>query len=332
MPNQDFIRQPSSPSKKGGNKDYAMIPQNNALNDASRVNSNNNIKHLPLELSESSYGNVTLRYAGNKIGVAESQLSEYIRLKFNEMPNHEKNRTLFISLDTYMTDRGLNNKKSAKRTLQKLTRKVSNIQIYYTGGDAKRSWDKPFGIMNMIDKVEWQSGGVLIQLTTSFHDYLVKNTMVMPYALSLLRLNPRTQKTEYYIGLWLLNNKRYNSENKKRADVVSVKTLLTKCPNLPSHAKVKKGNGNTYTRIIKPVLDAVEYLTATLGLFKDYRFFGSDGQQLHYDEGLTYDTFIHATLKVVWTNYPEDELKKIVSKKVEHRKKPHNKANKNRRK
>ena len=311
---------------KYNGKDYSLILQNNATNEASQLNSKRNSKKRPFNQKETVYKDIRAIFKGVSLGVKETQLLDYIVVKHTQQGNHDNNTKVTFKLKEYMKDRGLKDAKSARNSLKKGLSLLVSIQISYSGGSKNNPYNQSFGTHNIFTGYDYNRGVASISFTPEVNSIVTKQAMPMPYHKLLFRLDPKKDAASWYILRRLLVNKRMNY-GQKRADVMKIATLLEGCPNIPSYKKVINSNDkHVGARIIKPFLDAVEKIHDAI----DYTYIDAEGKPFKYEEGLSYKEFSEGSLIVTeWINYPDEFMKQLAdTRKKERKKKRKKKAKK----
>ena len=79
------------------NNDYSLIMQNNATNQLSRINTNNNAKHL-MEDTVTTFKQITATFKGKKYSVQDAQNFDILVIKHIQDSNHENNTVVQIPL------------------------------------------------------------------------------------------------------------------------------------------------------------------------------------------------------------------------------------------
>ena len=121
----------------------------------------------------------------------------------------------------------------------------------------------------------------------------------MDYPKELWRTDPRTN--QYYFGRYIATNWRLN-EGKKGRCKITIRTLISKTPNLPTYAEVMKGNRNVSARIIKKTFEDLDALESVY-----YDVYTADGQKVEDPMAMDYPTFIKAYIMVDYSDYPQHE-------------------------
>ena len=138
-----------------------------------------------------------------------------------------------------------------------------------------------------------------------FHS-LLKEYPIAQFPKELLTYNLNANPHSYYLGRVISMHKNMNYF-KSNADIISVKTLIESCPDLPKYEDVKH-YGGIEQRIIEPF----ERDMSNIKLFTWY-YCGKNGIQV--DPPKDYAEFESLNVKINWRHYPERTMKKTLSKK-----------------
>lgn len=313
------------------NDRYKMVGQNNAINAMFRINDKRNTveRQFDKEIKADSLTAITQKI---HLGSAEAQLLAYINSKFFETPNHDNIRRFSFTLKEYMHDSDKKDPKTTRKALKKKLDTIAGTTYAYNSSKSSKNnhsvYDVSFGRMPLLG-YSYVHGTVYIELTDFFHDFLVNHTMPMPFPKLTFKLDPQKEKVALYISWAIVANKRINKAS-ARGNRMSVKTLLSKIPSLPTYDEVMSSNRHVYDRIIEPVLKGIERLANPVdGIITRYSFTGKDGKLLDY-KSLDYTTFINADLVIEkWNEYPEEYLERWnkTQKGIKHRKKKNKSKN-----
>lgn len=301
-----------------GNPTYGIVSQNNALNQASRLNSKRNSKPAPFNQQEIKSEAITAMTSASKLGVAEAQMLDYVILKYNEQPNHDGLQSVSFTLKEYKADFGKSDSKSARKRLKDTLDNLVGTSYSYSGGDPKnpkKSYNPSFGKHNLIEGYDYNHGKAVVNLTNFFHQLLITSTMPMPYHRLAFKLNPYKEGVAFSMLRELEVNKRTNNGS-GRADRMKIKTLLGRINSLPTYEEVMDTNRHVYDRIIDPFFNALERLSnEDDGAIVNYSLIAKDGKPLDYTD-LEYKDFIESTLVVEWKDYPDEQVKRWSDKKL----------------
>ena len=236
---------------------YSMIRQDPTTNALARVSSKSNIiqkdftttgiiqtqngsTNLAVIISE--YGNVTLKQSTSK-------LLRLLTINFTETGS--KNKLLSIPLKNAMKDLGLNDIKSARKTI-----KGDLEALYNVSCEAQRTnykGEKDHIAFRILDMQAIKNGVIYVNLSDQIFSHL-KRCELMPYPKTLLRIRSDSQKNpySYYLGDKIVEQKKYHLfENSFQ---VSVKTLINECTRngMPTYESIKNRSRHVNKLIIEP--------------------------------------------------------------------------------
>ena len=215
-----------------------------------------------------------------------------------------------ITLAEYMKLTGIKDRKTAREKLANAIHHVVGITISRNNLDKLSKQQKkyePFthDTVIYIDG-SYSYGKGWLEFNPNLTKIMDKTTRPMIYPKKLFQL----KGTAYYVLNALFYNKQVNYHNSlARQNRMKLGSILEKCPNLPTWDKVKNGNRNFGSRIIKPLKKAIEEdLTDEI----ECCFLDQDGKtQLHIDN-LPLDNFLQCFLVVTkWKDLNTDQLDRL---------------------
>lgn len=213
--------------------------------------------------------------------------------------NGSRDKTVRIPLREYMELCGLKNIKETRRQVNADLWTLRQMGITFT--------DKTSGVdRNYINVSIAQAHGIansVIALTWGdvFYDIL-RDYPTMPLHRLIFRLNPRLRPHSRPLFRKIQEHKRINA-GKPSEDTLSVTTLLSVCPEMPTYEKVMTGNRNLYDLIIKPFEENMDALEEALS----WEYCHTNGTPLTEEElaAFTYEIFITLLVKTTWRDYPD---------------------------
>lgn len=241
-----------------------------------------------------------------------------------------KHRAVALSVEEYKEHLGLKDTKEARKQLSEAIDVLYNISLQWV----EERWIVPEGKKRrkkvpvphqtrIIDDVAIVKGelkpikkGIAeVKFSYTIAEYLAQ-AYIMPYPLSLLKVNTRLNPNSYYFGKKITAHHNINA-GKANSNILSVKTLLECSPELPTYNEVMNGNKNIYNRIIAPFERDLDELVNN-GTLASWGYCNSKHQPLT-DEQKTpfnYDTFIDLYVEFELTDYPDqtERLKKKAEK------------------
>ena len=218
-----------------------------------------------------------------------------------------KSPVVSISLDEYMKKRGLKDKKTTRKQVMNDLDALFNATISFKQKSKGKEFD--FHDMRIIDSKGIKNGIITVSFGTAFYNTLLGYT-VMPYPSQLWRLNPNNNPNSFYLLRRIAEHKNMNI-SKKNEDIISVKTLLSSCPYLPTYDEVMAGDRALNRRIIEPFERDMDALNET---FK-WSYCNSKNTPLSDAEliNIDFELFKNLLIKIDWINYP-DQTRRIERK------------------
>ena len=142
---------------------------------------------------------------------------------------------------------------------------------------------------------------IFFTFTPEFYS-ITKSMPVMPYPEKLFRINLKKNPNSYYFLKKISEHKKMNYF-KKNADTLSVRTLLSCTPELPTYDEVVNTDRAVTRRIIEPFERDMNELSDVLR----WEYCHSNGQTLTDEElfGFNYHIFCRLLIRVKWLGYPE---------------------------
>ena len=302
-------------------KKYHKMLQSQAINAISTVRTRN----LP-EYHVNLIGNAEIKVDDNfmlkisnynklKKGVPTSayMLFDCFIIQFTEQP--VKSAKILLPLKKYMEMRGLSDNKSAR---EQVVRDMAALELikYEAKEKVKGKWVNS-GSVALFGGTGYIKNGIInFNFNADFFNILM-NCTVMDYSKETLKINPRLNPYAYHFSRYIDTNYRIN-EGKERVSIITIPTLISKAPNLPTYDEVMESS--TYSRkvfdfIIEPVirdLDSIDRLY--------YDFLNEDGVRiedpLEFFKGTGgYHEFITSKIRVDYSEYEQH------SERIEKRKK-----------
>ena len=177
-------------------------------------------------------------------------------------------------------------KDKARRKVKEDLDTLYHISLEWTETSGKKTRD--FAKMRVCDKVALVRGNIVFSFSLDMARYLT-NAYLMQYPMDLLKVDERNPNT-YHIGKKiLLHNSIDNNQRKGTAHILSVKSLLEVCPDIPTYEQVLATDRAIDRRIKAPFETALN----SLSTFIRWEYCNSKGVPLT-EEQLTstdYGTF-----------------------------------------
>lgn len=226
------------------------------------------------------------------------QLLDAITIALTE--SGAKSPTVILSLEDYMSQRGLKDRKEAKTQAKADMETLRGISLSWEEKRGKKV--EAYAFINLADSGEIKrNGDIVFTFGNTFYNILL-GYPVMPYPSQLQRLNSKKNPNSFYLLRKIAEYKNMNI-GKKNEDIIAVKTLLESSPYLPSYEEVMRGNRNVQDRIISPFERDMDALDETL----TWHYCRSLGQPLTEEEmqNISHDTFTGLLIRTSWRNYPD---------------------------
>ena len=217
-----------------------------------------------------------------------------------------------MPLSVYMEQRGLKDRKEAKKQIVADMEILKNVSI--SGTERKGGKIQSYGFMNLADSGTVSPNGEITFTfgQTFFENVLLQNT-VMPYPKQLLKVNSKKNPCSYYFGRKI--DEHYNMNyGKPNATTIAVSTLLENAP-LPSYDEVMAGNKHLTERIIRPFERDLDALSDTL----KWEYRTPQGNALTAEEkaALDYYSFVGLNVRFKLLNYPTHTQEAKLERKTE---------------
>jgi len=232
------------------------------------------------------------------------KLLDELMIKFTE--GSGKSLVVNLSLDEHMDIRGLKDAKEARKQVREDLETLSNMTLTFN----QKIDGKPKDFLNLkiIGTHGIKNGIISAAFDIGFHELILKY-QPMPIPQVFLALNDNRNPNAYLLGrrISLHKNMNYGSKNE---DIISVRTLLETCPNIPTKEEVAQKDRDYKRKIIEPFETGMNALEETEVLTWEYCH--SKGEPLSDIELKTidYEIFINLLIKITWTDYPIREIKK----------------------
>lgn len=226
------------------------------------------------------------------------QLLDAFVIRYTENGSHSPAVTL--TLDEYMTARGLSDRQKAKEQAIADMKVLRSASVAWEEKHGKKTVS--FEFLNLADRGNVSRDGLMnFTFGASFHSVLSEYP-VMPYPDFLQRINSKNNPNSYFFGRKIAEHKRMNA-GKSNEDLISVKTLLSVARSLPSYEKVMQGNRNITARIIEPFERDMDALAPDI----TWEYCHRANAPLTEDElsGMSYALFSSLLVHVTWKDYPD---------------------------
>ena len=232
------------------------------------------------------------------------KLLDELMIKFTE--GNGKSLIVNLSLDEHMNMRGLKDEKEARKQVKEDLETLSNMTLTFN----QKINGKPKDFLNLkiIGTHGIKNGIISAAFDIGFHELILKY-QPMPIPQAFLALNDKHNPNAYLLGrrISLHKNMNYGTKNE---DIISVRTLLETCPDIPAKEEVAQKDRMYKQKIIEPFEIGMNALEETKIFTWEYCH--SKGEPLTDEELKTmdYEVFINLLIKITWTDYPVREIKK----------------------
>lgn len=227
------------------------------------------------------------------------QLLDILMVKFTE--SGAENPKIVIPLKEYMEIRKLKDRKTAKIQVSEALLILKGISITKMEQKTKKEIDH-FNFVNIADSGSLEKNGdIVFTLAPSFFR-ISQCYSIMPYPNFLSTVNNKRNPHSYSLG-WKITQHKYMNKGKPTEDIISVKTLLKCCPELPTYEEVKNGDRHYIKRIIMPFERDMDALSPNV----KWGYCKKNGLPLTDQElaTLDYHSFLKLNVKLEWDNYPD---------------------------
>ncbi len=229
------------------------------------------------------------------------------------------NDTIVITLAEYMKATGLKDRKTAREQLAHSIHNLVGLKVSRNNlselSQKQRKYEPFTHDMVIYINGDYTRGKGKIIFNPTFTEALENTTSAMIYPKTLFQL----KGTAYYLLNALLYNKQVNYRNSEsKQNRMKFRSILKRCPNLPTWKDVQKGNRNYGDRIIKPLKKAINELSDEISC----SFIDAEGKTQPSIDNLPIDNFLNCDLVVTnWKNLNIEQLNKMKKKKKSNNKK-----------
>lgn len=197
-----------------------------------------------------------------------------------------KQRTITITLNSFMQARGLKDRKEAKRQLVKAANALFDVKIKLKAKKGKqtqgRLYTRVFSSVYVPGQNGAESGSVIIDFDEAFFDTLLKNNQVIYMPEKILKISSKKPDAYFFACKFLQRKRMQNNQRSELDNRLSVITLLD-VSTIPSYEELKE-KWRFRQLIIDRFENALDYLELPedkggVGLFS-YYFTKEKGQKL----------------------------------------------------
>lgn len=268
------------------------------------ITGNATIKQGALKVFIDSYNELTggLRTSTHKLldacTIALTQQNNY-RGKDDKL-----NPRVTIPLERFMELCGIPltkpSKDKTRRKVKEDLETLYHISMEWTEASGRNT--KDFAKMRVCDRIALNRGNITFSFSLDMAKYLT-NAYLMQYPMELLKVDERNPNS-YHIGKkLLLHNSIDNNKRKGTANILSVKSLLEVCPDMPTYEQVLATGRQLDQRIKAPFETALNSLSS----FLNWEYCNSKGVPLTEDQlqSTDYATFEKLLIKFAVIGVPD---------------------------
>lgn len=273
-------------------------PSHGKLN---QVTGDVNFEHKNIIICISKFNNIAI----TKLSKTANYLLQALLIEFNS--SGKKSKTIILPIKKYMELRNLSDKKSA---IEQITRDLKILQSFIVSynkpnNKSKKISDKNFFNINICQASGIKKKDIIFILSDFSYEYL-SDAYPLPINSSLFKLDPQT--SAFSLSHCFFNHYNQN-QNKRNANVISVKTLLQACPTIPER---QNASAHPLQLIIKPFINSINSLIKE-EILLSAAYLDTKGKILTEEQfgKLSYEEFIECSVFYTIKNYPI----KLVSKK-----------------
>lgn len=212
--------------------------------------------------------------------------------------NRTEDLSVKISIIEYINLRGLS-KNSYSDTVEQLGRDLAILsKIGYSATEKHRGKDVKIGGRKLCGGTAiLEDGHIKFNFNMDFEEQF-KTLEVLDMPEDFFKLDLNNNPHSLAMSLWIVQNYRIN-EGKKTLEMISVATLLNKCPGIPSSQKVADSDRHYKKRITAPFFKNLDALRM------NYTFLDANNNEID-KEAVDIKTFLKAKVKMDYSNFPEN--------------------------
>lgn len=290
--------------------DYRTIYQGKATNTLARMKTRA-IDPVQIDL----YGNATITDKDFRLFISKyNELISGVRptafllldaIVITATESNKRETLIRLPLKEYMRLRGLKDIKETRKQVKEDLEALYNISISFTGKErnvkTKKLDTKDFMDMRICDTKGIENGVIFINFGAAFYS-LLRSYPVMPYPNEIFTFNLNSNPHSPRLLRRITEHKNMNYSHNGRGDIISVKTLLNACPELPKYSELGEAI-QARKRIIDPFERDMDAISSFM-----WHYCGTKGAEI--EPPLTYAEFQEARIKITWLEYPERKHKR----------------------
>ena len=309
-----FYQRPPKYKRKKGGELHAQLEAMRALNNGFGIYKQGPLTNAYTSVNKSKGGDVdkvtgkwtyngeqfTIELLkGNDLTGTTAQLFMFAVMLTSE--THCRSKVVSFNLTDYMLERGISDKKEARKQVKKNLKTIAESRITYEKDNY--AFDN-YGGINFVDQYDYSNGNITIIWTDSFFR-LLKRYPIRPIHPVVFQINDHKNPNSiyFYNKIAELKNIRVDKQSQDE-NIISVKTLLSAAVTIPAYEDMKKaGNYDYKRRIIEPFERDLNALDSAL----TWEYCKPRGQKLSLKEwvNMDYSTFEALNIRIKWRAYPD---------------------------
>lgn len=309
-----FYRRPPKYKRKKGGELHKHLEEMRALNNGFGIYKQGLLTNAYTSVNKSKGGDVdkvtgkwtydgeqfTIELLkGNDLTGTTAQLFMFAVMLTTE--THCRSKTVSFFLTDYMLERGITDKKEARKQVKKNLKTIAESRVTYEKDNY--AFDN-YGGINFVDQYDYSNGTITIVWTDSFFR-LLKRYPIRPIHPVVFQINDHKNPNAiyFYNKIAELKNIRIDKENQDE-NIISVKTLLSAAVAIPNYEDMKRaGNYDYKRRIIEPFERDLNALQDAL----TWEYCKAKGKRLTAKEraNMDYSMFESLNVLIKWRAYPD---------------------------
>lgn len=205
------------------------------------------------------------KQSGKYLTISSLKLLDSLVLGLGQINNYkdeEKNKLLVeMKIEDYMKLIGKKITPSSKKECIKETQiNIADISGHQIRWNEKiNGKHKSFGFMNIFSSGGYSNGYIRVNFAPEFARYLI-NSYLSKFPMYILKIDSRKPNAYHCAKKLAEYASMYRNIKAGTFNIISVKSLLEACPDIPTYEEVKEGDRQYTRRIIEPLGNALDYL------------------------------------------------------------------------
>lgn len=255
----------------------------------------------PLKVDDSivnyDLGDIVLSFnKEKKLNVQGLKMLDFLLVQSNNS-NYFKDDSFQIPIKNYMEICGLTSYRNAKKQIANGLMNLMNLKVTIKD-DEKKSKINIYQ-EQLIRKFIIKNGYLFVRLDEPLI-YMIRTSRYMTLPNQLFRINNVKFPNSYYLLKRVSEHKNIN-KNSTNEDILTIKTLLESCPNLPKYNEIKT-SGQINQRIKDPFFRDLDHLAETF----TYELFTANKVRITVERAkeLPFEEFENIRIHIKWVTYP----------------------------